>query len=110
MRGRVARPEALLARAQRLSALLGPLANRVVATEGRVGGGSMPLAAPKSFAVALSGGRGKEVHEKLRAGDPPVVARIVDDEVWLDVRCLPDTGLEAVARAVANACRQKPGD
>ncbi len=104
------KPEILQARAQRLSALLGALANQVVETEGRVGGGSMPLAAPKSWAVALSGGRGKEVHEKLRAGAPPVVARIVDDEVWLDVRCLPDTGLEAVARAVADASLEKRGD
>ena len=51
-----------------------------------------------------------EVHEKLRAGVPPVVARIVDDEVWLDVRCLQDAQLEAVARAVANASQRNPGD
>ena len=63
----------------------------------------MPLAAPKSWAVALSGIRANELHEKLRAGAPPVVARIVDDEVWLDVRCLRDTDLDEVARAVANA-------
>jgi len=63
----------------------------------------MPLAAPASWAVALSGGRAAEVSEQLRAGAPPIVARIVDDEVWLDVRCLSDTELEVVARAVQRA-------
>lgn len=60
----------------------------------------MPLAAPKSWAVALSSVRAVELHEKLRAGTPPVIARIVDDEVWLDVRCLDDAALDDVARAV----------
>ncbi|MDP1828359.1 MAG: L-seryl-tRNA(Sec) selenium transferase [Archangium sp.] len=96
----LARPGVLLARAQKLSALLGAIPHRVVETAGRVGGGSMPLAAPKSWAVALSNVRATSLHEKLRAGDPPVIARIVDDEVWLDVRCLDDTSLDAVARAV----------
>jgi L-seryl-tRNA(Ser) seleniumtransferase len=96
----LAKPEVLHSRAEKLSALLGSIPHRVVETESRVGGGSMPLAAPRSWAVALSNVRATEVHEKLRAGDPPVIARIVDDEVWLDVRCLDDTGLDAVARAV----------
>lgn len=109
------KPEVLSRRAQRLSSLLGSVPHRIVETQSRVGGGSMPLAAPKSWAVALgeksaAKQSAAEVHEKLRAGDPPVVARIVDDEVWLDVRCLEDTQLDAVARAVANAVRLKPGD
>jgi L-seryl-tRNA(Ser) seleniumtransferase len=93
----------LQARAQRLSGLLGTLPHRVVESEGRVGGGCMPLAAPGSWAVALPGARAAELHEQLRAGAPPIVARIVDDEVWLDVRCLSDTELEVVARAVQRA-------
>ncbi len=104
------KPEILAARAQRLSVALGSLPHRIVETNSRVGGGSMPLAAPKSWAVALAGKAAAEVHEKLRAGEPPVVARIVDDEVWLDVRCLEDTQLDAVARAVANAVQPKRGD
>ncbi len=106
----LAKPEHLLKRAQRLASLLGSLPNRLVESQGRVGGGSMPLAAPKSWAVALPQVAAVEVHEKLRAGAPPVVARIVDDEVWLDVRCLEDTELEVVARAIANAVQGKTGD
>lgn len=96
------KPEVLEARARQLSALLTGVPHRVVKTESRVGGGSMPLAAPPSWAIALSEVRAAELHEKLRAGAPPVVARIVDDEVWLDVRCLLDIDLEVVSRAVAN--------
>ena len=99
----LAKPEVLRARAQRLASLLGAIPHRVVETESKVGGGSMPLASPKSWAVALPGVRANAFSEKLRAGAPPVVARIVDDEVWLDVRCLRDTELDEVARAVANA-------
>lgn len=102
--------EALLERARKLGALLGALEHRVVETTSRVGGGSMPLAAPKSWAVALPGIKAIEVHEMLRAADPPVVARIVDDEVWFDVRCLRDTDLEAVAHGVANAVQRSRGD
>ena len=106
----LASPTVLLARARKLGTLLGSLPHRVVETQSRVGGGSMPLAAPKSWAVALQNVPANELHEKLRAGDPPVVARIVDDEVWLDVRCLEDTSLEAVARAVADATQHQRGD
>lgn len=94
--------ETLSARAQALSQFLTGVPHRVVEAEGRVGGGSLPLATLNSFAVALSG-RAAALHEKLRVGHPPVMARVVDDEVWLDVRCLADTELEALARAVRSA-------
>jgi L-seryl-tRNA(Ser) seleniumtransferase len=99
----LASAQVLETRARKLSVLLGSHPHRVVQTESRVGGGCMPLAAPASWAVALPGGRAAEVSEQLRAGAPPIVARIVDDEVWLDVRCLSDTELEVVARAVQRA-------
>jgi len=38
---------------------------------------------------------------RLRHGDPPVVARIADDRLLLDVRTLGDDDLPAVARALA---------
>lgn len=97
--------ETLKARAENLSSLLGEIPHRVVETESRVGGGSMPLANPRSFAVAVMNRSAVQLQEQLRAGAPPVVARIVDDEVWLDVRCLSDAEVEGVARAVANSNR-----
>ncbi|MBL8914934.1 MAG: L-seryl-tRNA(Sec) selenium transferase [Archangium sp.] len=94
--------ETLHIRATRLALLLGTgVKHRVVETRGRVGGGSMPLADPPSWAVVLEGA-GATIHDKLRAGETPVVGRIADDEVWLDVRCVADTELEALAAAVRN--------
>jgi hypothetical protein len=52
------------------------------------------------FAVAL--GRGAEVLDELRRGDPPVIALLREDRVVLDVRCVGDVG--ELAAAVAAAC------
>ena len=76
---------------------------KVILTTGQVGGGSMPLASLPSFACSVGGGRAEALHEKLRAADPPVIARIADGLLLLDVRCLEDDELPGVARAVAAA-------
>ena len=90
----------LKVRAERLAGLV---PGRVVPTTNRVGGGSLPLAAPAGFAVAVPSADAMALQSKLRAGTPPIVARIVDDEVWLDVRCVSDVEVEPLAQAV-NAC------
>jgi L-seryl-tRNA(Ser) seleniumtransferase len=102
--------EVLVARAERLGAALGALGvrHRLIDVLGRVGGGAMPLAAPPSRAVALDGVPAAQLHERLRAGTPPVVARVADDALWLDVRCLADADVDAVARCVAAAWRASP--
>ncbi|MFO0596027.1 MAG: L-seryl-tRNA(Sec) selenium transferase [Myxococcaceae bacterium] len=92
----------LQARAKRLSALLPGVRHRVVATTSKVGGGTLPLAELPSAAVAIESG-GAGLHDKLRATNPPVIGRIVDDEVWLDVRCVAETELEALGAAVRGA-------
>ena len=47
--------------------------------------------------------RYEALHQKLRSSEPPVVARIADGLLLLDVRCLLDDDLPWVARAVATA-------
>jgi L-seryl-tRNA(Ser) seleniumtransferase len=76
----------------------------VVDTEASVGGGAFPTARIPSAAIALSGSA--ERHDvRLRAGEPPVVSRIVDGRVVLDVRTVPpgfDEGLASIVeRALA---------
>jgi L-seryl-tRNA(Ser) seleniumtransferase len=76
----------------------------VVDTEASVGGGAFPTARIRSAAIALSGNA--ERHDaRLRAGEPPVVSRIVDGRVVLDVRTVPpgfDEGLASIVeRALA---------
>jgi L-seryl-tRNA(Ser) seleniumtransferase len=46
-----------------------------------------------------------ELAARLRAGDPPVVARIDEDRLLLDPRTLTDEDAERVAAAVRAAIR-----
>lgn len=77
-----------------------------VPTEGAVGGGTYPGVTLASWAVQLEGaGSAQALAEALRAGDPPVVGRLVDDALRLDVRTvLPgeiETVVDRVVRVVA---------
>ncbi len=75
----------------------------VVPSEGRVGGGALPLVELPSRAVRLRAHRTKpeELERRLRRGRPPVIARIDEEGVYLDCRTLADDDVEAVAAAVA---------
>jgi L-seryl-tRNA(Ser) seleniumtransferase len=100
----------LHARAQRLHAKLreAGIPARVVETTSQVGGGAMPGATPASSAcvldLPLDGERRKgplALQRQLRAHKPPVVSRVAEDQVVLDVRCLSEEDLSVVAEAVA---------
>lgn len=97
--------EELRARAGRLLDLLGArgVPARVAGVEGQVGGGAMPLARLPSSACILTVGAPEEFLERLRGAEVPVIARIADGEVVLDVRCLAEEELGSVAEAVATA-------
>jgi L-seryl-tRNA(Ser) seleniumtransferase len=61
----------------------------IVETTAYAGGGSTPQSALPSIAVAVSPGRGAAAAaEKLRKGDRPIVARIEDGRVLLDLRTI----------------------
>ena len=66
------------------------LVAKVEETLGMVGGGAMPLAKLDSYAVTLSPKifSAKSLETKLRNATPPVVARIHEDKVILDLRCI----------------------
>jgi L-seryl-tRNA(Ser) seleniumtransferase len=99
-----ATPDVLRGKAEALRRALEArgVAGRIVETVGQVGGGSMPLATPRSFAIALDG-NAERLSERLREGDPPVVARVSDGALLLDVRCLDASDLDVLAAAVAVA-------
>ncbi len=78
----------------------------VVPCESTVGGGAMPTATLPSWGVALTclddDRNADDIERALREGPVPIIARIVDDQVVLDVRTLfREDDLAAVAAAVA---------
>jgi L-seryl-tRNA(Ser) seleniumtransferase len=76
---------------------------RVVPCEGRVGGGAAPSQVLPSRAVSIDVNDAPGLCRWLRQGEPPVIARIEDGAVWLDLRCVPAEMDSALTRAVVAA-------
>ena len=104
-----ATPQALNQRATKLALLLGEagVPCTVVESEGRVGGGSVPLSRLPGAGVAISAG--EPLLAALRQGQPPVVAILRDERTVLDIRCLRDTELSLAASAVIQAWHKAVG-
>ena len=90
-------------RAKAIVALLaaGGIAAVVVETTSTVGGGSLPEETQRSRGVALSAASAARAVGALRRADPPVIARIIDDRVVLDLRSvLPEHDARLVAAVI----------
>ena len=77
---------------------------RAVEMRSTVGGGSLPGETLPSAGLAVEAGTGAAADGLLaafRAGDPPVIARVDDDLVLLDLRTVPDRQDGALAAAIA---------
>jgi L-seryl-tRNA(Ser) seleniumtransferase len=74
----------------------------VVEGESEVGGGSFPGTKLKTWLVRLTADKPTADGwlARLRAADPPVIARIEEDRVVLDARTIRADELGAVERAV----------
>lgn len=77
---------------------------RRVQSEAQVGGGAFPDQSIASVGVELAGDA-EGIAVALRAGDPPVVGRIRDGALLLDLRTVPEAADETLARAVLAALR-----
>ena len=103
------RVDGLQARAERLADLLaarlGPVGGwRIEASEGCAGGGTLPGQGVQSRAVTLEAPGGADaLAARLRRGEPPVVARIAEGRLVLDMLSVSDAELQALADAVAAA-------
>lgn len=80
----------------------GGLAVEVIATKASVGGGAFPTAEMPSAALSLQG-NATELEEKLRHADPPVIGRISDGQLLLDVRAVLAREHAMLCRAVLQA-------
>ncbi|GAC1489684.1 MAG: L-seryl-tRNA(Sec) selenium transferase [Candidatus Limnocylindrales bacterium] len=78
----------------------------VVLTRSTVGGGSLPEETQPSRGVAVGEGSAAELLRRLRGSDPPVIARISDGRVVLDVRTVLPEDDEHLIRTVAATLHQ----
>jgi L-seryl-tRNA(Ser) seleniumtransferase len=92
----------LQARAEKLRATCAEvrpdLQFRTMRVRSAVGGGSLPLCEPWSWAVSVEG-NAEALEAALRRAEPPIIARIADDRLLLDVRTLLDGDPEKIAYA-----------
>lgn len=86
-------PAELERRARALKARLSPpsaAATEVAPHAGRTGGGTLPEVELPGWALRVEApdGGATRLAAALRAGDPPIVARVADGAVWIDVRTM----------------------
>jgi L-seryl-tRNA(Ser) seleniumtransferase len=79
-----------------------------IETTSTVGGGSLPEETQPSRGVALSAASAARAVAALRRADPPVIARIIDDRVVLDLRSVLPEQDEQLTRAVIAALAREP--
>ena len=81
---------------------------QIVAGRSTVGGGSLPTATLPTHLVALVTGSPDTAAARLRAGEPPVITRIEDDQLVLDPRTVLPEQEGTLLQVVAEAVRDKP--
>jgi L-seryl-tRNA(Ser) seleniumtransferase len=91
--------DALRTRAQGIVAAISGV--QIVETDGRVGGGSLPNARVSSIGLALRAEKPDELAARLRRNDPPIVARVGDNRVILDLRTVAPEEDEALIAALS---------
>lgn len=99
--------EALAARARRLGKKLSDLHVNIstIPSVSRVGGGSLPLEELPTVLLTLQsqGMSANDLEGKLRLQDPPVIGRIVEDRLCLDLRTVMPRELGELERGIRNA-------
>jgi len=93
----------LAGRAERLAAAIA--GTKVLDTEAVAGGGSLPGEVLPTCALALAHPSPDALTAALRTGLPPVVARILADQVILDPRTVPPEADATLIDAVTAAWR-----
>ena len=95
--------EEIRERAEKLAIALDDVRARIVKGNSVIGGGSTPEQGLPTWLIAIESEHVTELERRLRTGNPPVVARIEDGRLLLDLRTVfpaeePDL-IQALRRA-----------
>jgi len=74
----------------------------IVPSVSKFGGGSMPQSIIQSFAIAIKPFQitASEMEERLRKNNPPIVTRVSNEEILIDLRTVFEEQYEAIAKAI----------
>ena len=83
------------------------LSIELIEGESAIGGGSAPTTHPKTALIALSHSRlsAEAIEETLRHSTPPVIARIADGKVLLDLRTVAEDEEAELLQTVGSVAR-----
>ena len=96
--------EEIRLRAEHLSARLAGLRVEIVQGASVIGGGSTPAQSLETWLLAIASDDVAGLEQRLRTGQPPVIARIENDRVLIDLRTVFPEEEEELAAALRNAC------
>lgn len=107
-------PESVRKRAARLKRLIavggpGNIEAVVAPDSSRPGGGTLPTAEIPTFCLRISheGLSASELEEHLRGAAPPVIARVNEDRLVLDLRTVADAEIPALARVLNSVLERR---
>ncbi len=83
---------------------------RIVEGESALGGGSLPATPIRTWLIVLTlpGWSAAQLAARLRRHEPPVIARVADDTVILDMRTLLPAEDRELAQAVIRIAQEQP--
>src|SRR5271165_594540 len=96
--------EALRARSEGLLSRLSGVRAEVIEGSSMIGGGSTPGQPLRSWLIAIDCADVVAAEERCRLNDPPVIARIEDGRLLLDLRTVFANEEDDLARAIRSAC------
>lgn len=89
----------VLARAKKLDTML-DIDHDIMQTEAMIGGGAAPDSPIKSYAVTIKSKNIEQLENKLRHWKTPIIVRVADDKIIIDLKTVFDDEIETVAEAL----------
>jgi L-seryl-tRNA(Ser) seleniumtransferase len=98
--------EELRGRAEHFARLLGDIRWNLVEGRSLIGGGATPQQPLPAWLIAIDCQDAADAERRCRLNDPPVIARIEDGRLLVDLRTVQPGEEDELARAVLEACSQ----